>query len=105
MGVLVFVVIGRHSHHHGETLGGILSTWWPFAVGVLGAWTVLGLLHRTGMSLKDGAIVVVVTVALGMVLRVLAGQGTAPAFIGVACAFLYLFFGGWRLVSQRIAKR
>ena len=34
---------------------------------------------------------------LGMVLRVVAGQGTAVAFVGVALAFLGLFLLGWRL--------
>jgi hypothetical protein len=38
-------------------------------------------------------------VVLGMVLRVVSGQGTAVAFIGVALAFLGLFLLGWRLVA------
>ena len=36
----------------------------------------------------------------GMVLRVVAGQGTAVAFVGVALAFLGLFLLGWRLVFR-----
>jgi hypothetical protein len=40
------------------------------------------------------------TVAVGMVLRVLAGQGTAFAFIIVALAFLGLFLLGWRLLAR-----
>jgi hypothetical protein len=39
-------------------------------------------------------------VALGMLLRVMSGQGTAPAFIGVALAFLGLFVLGWRLLGR-----
>ena len=35
-----------------------------------------------------------------MVIRVLAGQGTAIAFIGVTLAFLALFILGWRVVAQ-----
>ena len=35
----------------------------------------------------------------GMIIRVLAGQGTAAAFIGVALAFLGLFVLGWRVVA------
>jgi hypothetical protein len=45
------------------------------------------------------------TVAVGMILRVLAGQGTAFAFILVALAFLGLFQLGWRLLWQRVARR
>jgi hypothetical protein len=37
------------------------------------------------------------------VLRVLAGQGTAPAFIIVSLLFLGLFLLGWRAVAQRIS--
>jgi hypothetical protein len=33
------------------------------------------------------------------VFRVVSGQGTAAAFIGVALAFLGLFLLGWRLVA------
>ena len=36
---------------------------------------------------------------LGMAIRVLAGQGTAAAFIVVAAAFLALFLLGWRAVA------
>src|SRR5579875_3752968 len=35
----------------------------------------------------------------GQALRVAAGQGTAPAFIAVALAFLGLFLIGWRAVA------
>ncbi len=43
-----------------------------------------------------------------MVLRVVAGQGTAVAFIAVALAFLGLFLLGWRLLAaagRRIGQR
>jgi hypothetical protein len=45
------------------------------------------------------------TVAVGMTLRVLAGQGTAFAFILVALAFLGLFQLGWRLVWRWASPR
>jgi hypothetical protein len=44
-------------------------------------------------------------VALGMILRVVSGQGTAVAFIVVALAFLGLFLLGWRLLSSRLLGR
>ena len=43
-------------------------------------------------------------VALGMVFRVLSGQGTALAFLGVALAFLGLFLLGWRLLVQAVTR-
>ncbi len=102
--VTLFVVIGRHNHHHGETLSGITSTWWPFAVGLGLAWVITRLRHRAGDSLGDAALIVAVTVAAGMILRVVAGQGTAFAFVLVALAFLYLFMGGWRWISGQVLR-
>jgi hypothetical protein len=40
-----------------------------------------------------------------MVIRVLVGQGTAAAFIGVALAFLGLFLLGWRVVARIVTTR
>jgi len=39
-------------------------------------------------------------VAVGMILRVLSGQGTTLAFIFVALAFLGLMLLGWRLLFR-----
>jgi hypothetical protein len=98
--VLVFVIIGRASHIRGESLAGIASTAWPFLAGLAFGW----LAGRTwrqpfrlwpaGVSAWLGAVV------LGMLFRVLSGQGTAAAFIGVALAFLGLFLLGWRLLAR-----
>jgi hypothetical protein len=44
-------------------------------------------------------------VALGQVLRLLAGQGTALVFIIVSLLFLGLFLLGWRLIAQLAAQR
>jgi hypothetical protein len=44
-------------------------------------------------------------VAFGMVLRVVSGQGTAVAFVGVALAFLGLFLLGWRLAGRVLGNR
>jgi len=77
--VLAFVVIGRASHSDGETVAGIASTAWPFLAGTR-AW--LG------------------TVLIGQAVRVLAGQGTALAFIVVSLLFLGLFLLGWRLAAR-----
>jgi membrane protein implicated in regulation of membrane protease activity len=44
------------------------------------------------------------TVAVGMVLRVVAGQGTAISFIIVALCFLGLFLLGWRLLARIFSR-
>ena len=41
---------------------------------------------------------------IGQVLRVLAGQGTALAFVIVSLLFLGLFLLGWRLAARRIFR-
>jgi hypothetical protein len=107
--VLVFVIIGRASHTKGESLAGVASTAWPFLAGLAGGWlATAGLAGRAwrpfglwpaGVGAWLGA------VALGMLFRVVSGQGTAPAFIGVALAFLGLFLLGWRLLGRLLPGR
>jgi hypothetical protein len=100
--VLLFVVIGRANHHDGGALAGLWGTFWPFAAG-----TAIGLaatrFWRAPTALVPAGVGVWLgTVAIGMILRVIAGQGTAFAFILVALAFLGLFQLGWRVVWRRV---
>ena len=102
--VLAFVIIGRASHAKGESLAGIASTSWPFLAG-LGVGWLTSRAWRSPLAIRPAGLVVwLSTVAIGMVLRVVSGQGTALAFIGVALAFLALFLLGWRLLA-RVARR
>ena len=102
--VLVFVIIGRASHTKGESIGGIASTSWPFLAGLAAGWLVSRAWRRPVALRPAGIAAWLGTVALGMVLRVVSGQGTALAFIVVALAFLGLFLLGWRLLA-RFARR
>lgn len=102
--VLVFVVIGRASHAKGETLAGIASTAWPFLCGLAGGWAATKAWQRPSALAPAGVGAWLGTVAVGMVLRVVAGQGTAAAFIVVALAFLGLFLLGWRVVGRAAPK-
>jgi hypothetical protein len=98
--VLVFVVIGRASHTKGESAAGIASTAWPFLAGLGVGWLAARGWRRPLAIRPEGLAIWLCTVALGMILRVVAGQGTAVAFIAVALAFLALFFLGWRLLAR-----
>lgn len=102
--VLAFVVIGRASHHHGETLAGLVSTAWPFVLGLGAGWLVVAVRGRTGARVGDGALVLVTMVVVGMALRVLVGQGTAAAFIVVTLAFNGLLMLGARALWPRVAR-
>ena len=96
--VLLFVAIGRHTHGHGDSITGIWHTAWPFLAGLaiglaaVRAWRRPLALRPAGLGAWLGA------AGAGMAIRVLAGQGTAAAFIAVAAAFLALFLLGWRVV-------
>ena len=97
--VLVFVAIGRDAHHNGDSLAGLWHTAWPFlaglAVGLAAAryWRRPQAIAPAGVGAWLGA------AGLGMAIRVLAGQGTAAAFIVVAAVFLALFLLGWRGIA------
>jgi hypothetical protein len=100
--VIVFVAIGRASHHDGESLAGLASTAWPFLAGLGTGLLATRAWRRPGAIVPGGLGAWLGAVAVGMLLRVVAGQGTAPAFIGVALAFLGLFLLGWRAVAAML---
>ncbi len=104
LSILIFVAIGRHVHDHGVNLRGVLSTSWPFLVGLGAGWLVLEKRRGSITSLPGGVLLWLSTVVLGMMLRVVAGQGTAFAFVLVALAFLGLFMLGWRIVLLRVRR-
>lgn len=99
--VLVFVLIGRASHSEGETLAGLARTAWPFLAGLLAGWAAVLASRRSGARLDTGVGIWLVTVAAGMVLRAVSGQGVAVVFVFVALGFLGLFMLGWRLAARR----
>ena len=103
--VLIFVIIGRASHTKGESLAGIASTAWPFLAGLAGGWLAARTWRRPFVLWPGGVGAWLGTVAVGMVLRVVAGQGTAFAFIVVALVFLGLFLLGWRALARVAARR
>jgi Protein of unknown function (DUF3054) len=103
--VLAFVVIGRASHHAGGGFAGLLSTSWPFLTGLAVGEVAVRAWRRPAALAPTGVAVWLSTVAVGMTLRVIAGQGTVPAFIGVALAFLGLFLLGWRAAALILAAR
>jgi hypothetical protein len=100
--VLIFVIIGRASHTKGETLAGIASTAWPFLAGLGLGWLGARGWRRPLAIRPEGLVIWLATVALGMIFRVVSGQGTAVAFIVVALVFLALFLLGWRLLARLV---
>ncbi|MDT0215138.1 DUF3054 domain-containing protein [Rothia sp. ARF10] len=104
LAVLVFALVGRRSHAHGITLGGVLETAAPFLCGTAAGWLLASLtLDSSPRSWQFGAVVVAATVVIGMLLRRLATAGTAPSFVVVATLFLAATMLGWRLLARWIS--
>ena len=103
--VAVFVVIGRTVHTHGVGIAGIASTAWPFLVGLGVGEVVAAFWPAPATSIGAGVPVWIGAVAVGMALRVLAGQGTAFAFVLVALGFLGATMLGWRVVLGLVLRR
>ena len=101
--VLAFVVIGRANHHAGGTLAGVAVTAWPFLAGLAAGEVATRAWRRPFALYPTGVGVWLATVAIGQLLRVLSGQGTAPAFVIVSLLFLGLFLLGWRLATRRLS--
>jgi hypothetical protein len=101
--VLAFVFIGRRVHAHGLSLAGDASTAWPFlvgaAIGSVSAWRLSGF----PLAVRSGVVVWLSTVAVGMALRAVAGQGVAFAFVLVALAWFAATMLGWRLLPPLYA--
>jgi hypothetical protein len=97
--VLVFVLIGRSSHDEATSLVGALVTLWPFLAGLAVGWLVVRAWRRPSALLPTGVVIWVATVAIGMVLRVVSGQGIAVSFVIVASIVLGVFLLGWRAIA------
>ncbi|MET7771337.1 DUF3054 domain-containing protein [Nocardia sp. NPDC005366] len=111
--VILFCVIGRRSHDE-AILTGLLKTLWPFAIGLAIGWVAALVVtsRRSGAGQNlgfdgtalwpTGVLVWLGTLGGGMVLRVIAGQGTAVSFIAVAATVLALFLLGWRAAVRAL---
>jgi len=103
--VLAFVLIGRRSHDEGSALTGLLTTLWPFAAGLVVGWALVLVRGRSLPALGSGLVVWPATVVVGMLLRVISGQGTAVSFVVVTVAVLGVFLVGWRALASARRRR
>jgi hypothetical protein len=102
--VVVFVAIGRRSHDESSALVGLAHTAWPFVTGALVGWLMARGWRTPAALVPTGLTVWVSCVAVGMVLRAVAGQGVAASFVVVATVVLAVFLLGWRLVARMITR-
>ena len=98
--LVVFVLVGRRSHHEDAGIAGFFRVWWPFAAGLLVAWLATGL-WRAPLSWSRAVLAWLLTVALGMVLRIVVqGRDFKVAFTIVTLLFVGAGMLGWRGVAR-----
>jgi ribose/xylose/arabinose/galactoside ABC-type transport system permease subunit len=101
--VVLFAALGRRSHADGLDVVGVLRTAAPFVAGAAAGWLVASLtLDAAPRDLSFGAVVLVCTVVVGMLLRRVMGDGTALSFVLVATTVLSVLLLGWRLVARML---
>jgi peptidoglycan/LPS O-acetylase OafA/YrhL len=98
--VAVFVVIGRVSHKEALTAVGVLTTFWPFAAGLVLAWIVTRNWRTPTRVVWSGISVWVLTVIFGMIFRLIGAQDVAISFAIVALIVLGVFLLGWRAIVR-----
>lgn len=102
--VVVFAAIGRAAH--GEAWTGALATAWPFLFGCGLGWAIWWAMRRTEpVTLPAGVVVWLSTVAGGMVIRALFGQGTHWSFVLVSLVATAILMLGWRAVAALRARK
>jgi hypothetical protein len=104
--VLVFAAAGRASHDLSDDVLGVLATAWPFLVGLVAGW--LAVRRRPVARASwwlDGLVIAGCALVLGMLLRSVAGGGTALPFVLVATVTLVGGLVGWRGVAALLARR
>ena len=98
--VVMFAAAGNRSHETGLSPGDVASTAAPFMLGLLIATLITPFARRPSRLWPDGLVVVLLTVGLGMALRVGLGPGgTQLSFILVATGVLGTLLLGRRLVT------
>lgn len=109
--IVAFALIGRSSHAEGASPIGLWTTAYPFLAGWAVGWLVVHGWTRPMRLWPTGVVVWVATVAIGMLLRVLTGQGDVAgdplplSFVIVATISLAVFLLGWRAVVRLVAAR
>ncbi|GAB7517035.1 DUF3054 domain-containing protein [Rhodococcus qingshengii] len=106
--VIIFCAIGRRTHEEANALAGLAKTSWPFLTGLVIGWAATFALYRDKFNavllVPTGVVVWLGAVAIGMILRVLSGQGTQFSFIVVATLVLGAFLLGWRALAPLVVK-
>jgi hypothetical protein len=102
--VLAFVLIGRVSHKEDLSLLGILTTLWPFLVGLVVGHLVMRAWRFPFRIVWTGIGIWIATVVVGMLLRLASGQGVELSFVLVATVVLGIFLLCWRGIALLVTR-
>jgi hypothetical protein len=105
LGVLLFVAIGRASHAEALSIVGFAATAWPFVAGLAVGWVIMRAWRRPGVVRWTGIGIWMITVVVGLLLRVASGDGAPTGFVVVAAAVLGVLVLGWRGVMSAVVRR
>jgi len=101
--VIAFAAVGRASHDS-DVWSGLWLTAWPFLAALGAGWLVTRAWRAPTAPVRTGLGVWAVTVAGGMLLRAVSGQGTAVPFIIVATLTLLAALVGWRVIVAVVRR-
>lgn len=108
--IVLFALIGRSSHGEANTAAGLWTTAYPFLAGwVVGSVATAGW-KRPLRLWPTGVVVWLLTVAVGLAIRVWTGQGDVDgdplpvSFVIVATIVLGVFLLGWRGIARLVLR-
>lgn len=108
--IVLFAVIGRSSHGESNTLFALWTTAYPFLAGWAIAYVTSGAWSRPLRFWPTGIVAWILTVFVGMAIRVATGQGDVDgnplpiSFVIVATIVLGAFLLGWRAIARGIIR-
>jgi hypothetical protein len=109
--IVVFALIGRSSHGEGITPVTLWITAYPFLAGWAIAYVTSGAWSRPLAFWPTGGVCWILTVFVGMAIRVATGQGVVDgnplpiSFVIVATIVLGVFLLGWRAIARLVLRR
>jgi len=108
--IVVFALIGRSSHGEANGLLALWTTAYPFLAGWAIAYVTSGAWARPLRFWPTGIVAWILTVFVGMAIRVATGQGVVDgdplpiSFVIVATIVLGVFLLGWRALARGVIR-
>ena len=100
--VLLFVAVGRRNHNESAGISGVIEVALPFLIALVCSWVVSQAWQKPDAT-KNGVVIWLVTVVLGLLLRnLIFDRGTATPFVIVATVVLGVLLVGRRLIMRAI---